>query len=306
MMRAMRSELPPTRASHIKTLFGYGAMVVATGLLFFAVRRAGADLVAPAPAPSSHVFGHAGAGTHGDTLLHVLLALVAIIVASRLLGMAFKYVKQPPVIGEVIAGILLGPSLLGRISPTISDYLLPPMIAPYLGMLAQVGVVLFMFLVGLELDTSLLRKKTHTTIAISPVVTDILPAHATSTTPSPSGPNQRDPRTRTVEGIEVRGHSLVLGSEQTTQPRRPLHERDPTWGLRTRASLMRAGRKSGDPAPATAPLGSSSYLVEIHRLTARWDASSKFPPRGGPLLGRRESVAGGRRARARRSAARWT
>jgi Kef-type K+ transport system membrane component KefB len=104
--------------------------------------------------------------SHG-TLPHVLLALIVIIIAARVLGALFRRMAQPPVIGEVVAGILLGPSLLGRVAPSVSDYVLPPAVAPYLQIIAQLGVILFMFLVGLELDTSLLRKRTRATIAIS-------------------------------------------------------------------------------------------------------------------------------------------
>jgi Kef-type K+ transport system membrane component KefB len=75
--------------------------------------------------------------------------------------------RQPAVIGEVVAGILLGPSLLGRIAPDFQKVVLPPEIAPHLGVIAQVGVILFMFLVGLELDTRLLKQRSEATIAIS-------------------------------------------------------------------------------------------------------------------------------------------
>src|SRR5262249_26226399 len=74
---------------------------------------------------------------------------------------------QPPVIGEVIAGILLGPSLLGRLSPDAMAFLFPSATLPYLGVLAQLGVILYMFLVGLELNAGLLRARAHTTLAIS-------------------------------------------------------------------------------------------------------------------------------------------
>jgi Kef-type K+ transport system membrane component KefB len=67
----------------------------------------------------------------------------------------------------MFAGILIGPSLLGRIAPEFSQFLLPPAIAPQLGIIAQIGVVLFMFLVGLELDTSGLRKRPQAAIGIS-------------------------------------------------------------------------------------------------------------------------------------------
>jgi Kef-type K+ transport system membrane component KefB len=153
-------------ASGLKTTLAYGAMIAATIAAFLWIRSYGAGLTAPEPATEA-VFGQGGAKAHVDTLLHVLLALLVVILASRVLGALFRHFQQPAVIGEVIAGILLGPSLLGRLAPSASAYLLPPTVAPYLGILAQVGVILYMFLVGLELDTGLLRKKTHATLAIS-------------------------------------------------------------------------------------------------------------------------------------------
>jgi Kef-type K+ transport system membrane component KefB len=102
-----------------------------------------------------------------ETFLHLLLALIVVILTARGLGAAFKRIQQPPVIGEVIAGIALGPSLLGRIAPDATKFLLPPAVAPFLSVIAQVGVILFMFLVGLELDPSRLRQRTHSTVAIS-------------------------------------------------------------------------------------------------------------------------------------------
>jgi Kef-type K+ transport system membrane component KefB len=92
-----------------------------------------------------------------DVLLHVLLAMG--IALGRVLGVLFARLGQPPVIGEVIAGILLGPSLLGRVAPDVAAYLLPAHTAPYLGVIAQLGVVLYLFLVGLELNSGVLRQK---------------------------------------------------------------------------------------------------------------------------------------------------
>jgi Kef-type K+ transport system membrane component KefB len=152
--------------TRLKTLIAYAAMLVATGGLFVVIRNAGAGLSAPALTDGIG-FGNGAGGNASHLLFHVLLAMMVVIVASRALGLVFRRFQQPPVIGEVIAGIMLGPSLLGSVLPGVSSYLLPATVAPYLSIIAQVGVVLFMFLVGLELDTSLLRNKTHTTIAIS-------------------------------------------------------------------------------------------------------------------------------------------
>jgi Kef-type K+ transport system membrane component KefB len=84
-----------------------------------------------------------------------------------LLGALLRSVGQPPVIGEILAGILLGPSLLGQISPSISAYVLPAATAPYLNLVAQLGVILYMFLVGLELNGELLRDRVHATVSTS-------------------------------------------------------------------------------------------------------------------------------------------
>lgn len=92
-------------------------------------------------------------------MFHLLLALAAVIVAGRLLGMVFRWIGQPPVIAEVIAGILLGPSLLGAISPAAQQYLLPDSVEPALSVIAQLGIILYMFVVGLELDLSVLKKR---------------------------------------------------------------------------------------------------------------------------------------------------
>lgn len=101
-------------------------------------------------------------------LVHVLVALVVIVTAARAMGYLFtRFLGQPRVIGEVVAGILLGPSLLGRVAPDVSDVLLPGGAVPFLGFLAQLGVILFMFLVGLELDLGLLRNRTRAAVAIS-------------------------------------------------------------------------------------------------------------------------------------------
>jgi Kef-type K+ transport system membrane component KefB len=100
-------------------------------------------------------------------LVKVLLALTVIIITARLMGALFKKLDQPPVIGEVLGGIMLGPSLFGRFFPETAAFVIPADSAPYLGIISQLGVILFMFLVGLELDLGVVRTKARTTIAIS-------------------------------------------------------------------------------------------------------------------------------------------
>ena len=94
-----------------------------------------------------------------ELLFHVLLALAAVVVAGRAVGLLVARVRQPPVIGEVLAGILLGPSLLGAVSPALENFLFPASARPALGVIAQIGVILYMFVVGLEFDPASLRRR---------------------------------------------------------------------------------------------------------------------------------------------------
>jgi Kef-type K+ transport system membrane component KefB len=88
-------------------------------------------------------------------------------VTARVVGAIIARQHQPQVIGEVVGGILLGPSLLGAVSPEAYAFLLPADVAPFLGVIAQLGVVLYMFIVGLHLDLGVLRARGHATVAIS-------------------------------------------------------------------------------------------------------------------------------------------
>lgn len=144
----------------------YALMIAAAVAIFFAVRAYGETLTAP-PAGEGAAAAAKAAQPVSHALLHVLLALVVVIVAGRLLGWVFKWLHQPPVIGEVLAGILIGPSLLGRVAPGIAQYIMPAGVAPYLAIVAQLGVLLYMFTVGLEFDAAVLRRKGHSVVAIS-------------------------------------------------------------------------------------------------------------------------------------------
>ena len=158
----------PRQGFRWRPLAFYTLMLIGTVAAFLVIRTLGESIpTIEAVPPTTATATDIPTQHRSEALLHVLLALVAMIVAGQVLGRLFAYLHQPPVIGEVVAGILLGPSLLGLLAPDVYAYVLPADIAPYLGIVAQLGVVLYMFIVGLELDTSVLREKGHATIAIS-------------------------------------------------------------------------------------------------------------------------------------------
>ena len=97
----------------------------------------------------------------------LLLQVIAIVVAARLLGTLAQRFGQPRVVGEIIAGILLGPSLLGLLAPAVQGALFPAASLGSLRVLSQIGVILFMFVVGVELDVEHLRRKASSAVLVS-------------------------------------------------------------------------------------------------------------------------------------------
>ncbi len=99
----------------------------------------------------------------------ILVELLVVIGFSRLIGLGFEKIKQPLVIGEIVAGIMLGPSLLGWLAPAWKAALFPPEAMPSLGVLSQIGLIFFMFLIGLELNPKYLRGNLDIAILVSHV-----------------------------------------------------------------------------------------------------------------------------------------
>jgi Kef-type K+ transport system membrane component KefB len=159
-----------------KNLLFYLFLLFFFGSGIYAILSFGSPLppaAAPLAAPSS------GSGAAMDGLARVLaenvrhplsvllLQVIVIVAAARALGALFAHIHQPPVIGEIVAGILLGPSLLGLVAPGVQEFLFPAASLDNLQLLSQVGVILFMFVVGSELDLQHLFQKAHAAVLVS-------------------------------------------------------------------------------------------------------------------------------------------
>jgi Kef-type K+ transport system membrane component KefB len=102
-----------------------------------------------------------------EALPRLILQIIVIIAATQFLGSIFKKIGQPPVIGETVAGIILGPSLLGLLFPSSFQFIFPVESLTNLRFLSQIGLILFMFIVGIELDSRLVRKQAFEAVIIS-------------------------------------------------------------------------------------------------------------------------------------------
>ena len=100
-------------------------------------------------------------------LATLLIQIMVILLLARIIGIGFRKIHQPQVIGEMVAGIILGPSLLGWLAPNISAQLFPPASLGFLSALSQIGLLVFMFLVGLEVNLKQLRERSHTALVTS-------------------------------------------------------------------------------------------------------------------------------------------
>lgn len=165
---------PARRRSRLAGVAGYLAMLAISLALFFAIRAAGERLEAPSAAEPFSLVRTVHGSPEVDVVFHVLATLAAIVALGYVLGRVMALVGQPPVIGEVVAGLALGPSLLGAVWPQAAHLLVPTaetdphgLVVAALKAISQLGIVLYMFLVGLELNGARLRKQAHAAIAVS-------------------------------------------------------------------------------------------------------------------------------------------
>jgi len=112
-------------------------------------------------------FTHSFLQNMGHSLPILLAQIITIILVSRIFGWFFKKIGQPTVIGEILAGIVLGPSLIGMYFPGFSGFLFPVESLGNLQLLSQIGLILFMFIVGMEIDINVLKSRAHDAVVIS-------------------------------------------------------------------------------------------------------------------------------------------
>jgi Kef-type K+ transport system membrane component KefB len=130
------------------------ALTAAAGALI-AVAFAAGWLSGHPSAAGHHV---AAAPSPIQLLWRILLALTVIVVLAKGCGGAARLARQPEVLGEIVAGLILGPTLVRRLAPALFHAVLPAAVLPAVGVLAQAGLTIFMFMVGLEVDRDMLRR----------------------------------------------------------------------------------------------------------------------------------------------------
>ncbi|PWG82269.1 cation:proton antiporter domain-containing protein [Pararcticibacter amylolyticus] len=160
---------------NIKNLLFYCLVIGGFSVLIYLIASQGALLETGRLAGSKMANGGSGWDHFKEGLRHnlayplgvLLLQIITIILVARLFSYIFKKIGQPSVIGEIVAGIVLGPSLAGAYFPEFSSFIFPATSLPNLGIMSQVGLILFMFVVGMELDLKILRNKAHEAVVIS-------------------------------------------------------------------------------------------------------------------------------------------
>lgn len=154
----------------------YAALIIVFGGLIFYLLHAGKSMnhsiipvskIVDGSQYDGRIFKSVFQANLHEALPRLLLQIMIIIAATQLFGWLFKKIGQPAVIGETVAGIILGPSLLGLLFPGTFHFIFPAESLPNLRFLSQIGLILFMFIIGMELDTRLLRKQAFEALIIS-------------------------------------------------------------------------------------------------------------------------------------------
>ena len=166
---ASRAELAATggrRRPYLTYLVLVGLPLL--GLLL--VLSFGRSLSAPPAPPQPTDELTTSVGFNPTLRIPVFLAqIIVILLAARMVGKALRRIGQPQVVGEMVAGLLLGPSALGLVAPGAYSLLFPLGTVRFLGALSQIGLLLFMFLLGLELDPDAMKGRGETAVLTSHV-----------------------------------------------------------------------------------------------------------------------------------------
>jgi Kef-type K+ transport system membrane component KefB len=149
-----------------KAIRAYILLVGLPLLLLLYVLKTGNSLTAP-PWTALQAKAAAPAAPAPFNLFLLVLQVGVVIGVSRVVGILFRKIGQPQVVGEMVAGIMLGPSLLGWAAPDLSKFIFPGASMGYLNALSQFGLVIFMFLVGIELNPQELKKNGHAAVVTS-------------------------------------------------------------------------------------------------------------------------------------------
>ncbi|WP_232661460.1 cation:proton antiporter [Pseudonocardia sp. TRM90224] len=112
--------------------------------------------------------------SYNEILMFVFIDIAIVVAIARVVGWVFQRFGQPAVIGEIVAGIALGPTLLGLLPGDLHLVIFPMEARPYLNVIAQIGLILFMFIVGLEVDLSTIKERRSTASTVS-IVSITLP-----------------------------------------------------------------------------------------------------------------------------------
>ncbi|MEI9944609.1 MAG: cation:proton antiporter [Chitinophagaceae bacterium] len=163
----------------ISTIF-YVVIVAGLGAVIYWIIKQGEFLQTPiAPAQQTHLANSIATDNNfdvfKDSLRHnlseplavLLLQIIVILAFARLFGFLFKKIGQPAVIGEIVAGIVLGPSIVGLFFPDVNQFLFPAASLGTLNFLSQIGLILFMFIIGMELDLKAIGKQAYGAVIIS-------------------------------------------------------------------------------------------------------------------------------------------
>lgn len=159
----------------LKNVLFYIISIGSFSLILLIILQLGKNNLEVGRTISEQTTGETAWGEFGKSLLHnisvpfaiLMLQIIVIMLVVKIFGWICRKIGQTSVIGEIAAGIVLGPSLLGFYFPEVSQFLFPVASLVNINLLSQVGLILFMFIVGMELNLNVLKNRAHSAVIIS-------------------------------------------------------------------------------------------------------------------------------------------